>query len=328
MKKLGFIATVVLVLCLGLPEELYSTDVFIRIGEDGAAHGLAVTYDTQCFVLTAEHAVRKPRPLSVLARGMKSAPLSTLHSAEDFALLRVDGDAAICGSADWPNRSEIARILAEVEKGRINEGILKSRSAAGGLSMMPVFVKDINSRRLTIEPKLSSDRIASGLSGSVLSIDNQDVGLLLSALKQRRGEVQRLDRIMDDVEPIIGLGDTEIPPRVIPPPAPQGDIVVDFATPLHGDIVGQYVNVAYSLQGAIPAGYQAVLLIRDPLGQYWSWGSSAAMRHARVQVGMPEDTGRDFEIGVLVTNREVPLGMPMQVLPEHIGFRSIVVKRR
>jgi hypothetical protein len=116
--------------------------------------------------------------------------------------------------------------------------------------------------------------------------------------------------------------------HIIPSAAasPENDAVT-ITSPSNGSKVPNFIDVAYSLNGDLPSGYKAILVVRDPIGQYWSWGSSSSGRHYRVQIGTSVDSGREFEIGVLITNQEFPLGKPRQKLPGGIAYESITVRR-
>lgn len=108
----------------------------------------------------------------------------------------------------------------------------------------------------------------------------------------------------------------------------QSIVDITFIRPRHREAVPSPVNVEYRVEGRIPQGYHPVLLVRDPLGQYWSWGASPSHRHIGVQIGVVEDSGKDFEIGVLVTKTQIPLNQPRRTLPPGLVFRSIVVTRQ
>ncbi len=116
---------------------------------------------------------------------------------------------------------------------------------------------------------------------------------------------------------------------VEPTPSPgAGEVAVTFESPTAGSAVPQFVDVKYSVKGKVPVGCRAILFVRDPLGQYWSWGSASGGYHPRVQLGVATDGGRPFELGVLVTRTDVQLGKPLTALPSGNAYGSIVVKRR
>jgi hypothetical protein len=105
------------------------------------------------------------------------------------------------------------------------------------------------------------------------------------------------------------------------------DIDIIFNLPKNGDTVPQFSDVEYELKGQLPKGYIPVLYIRDPLGQHWSWGVTYSGSRKRVQYGVLESSGEEFEVGILITNTETPFGQPMRILPKGIAYESVVVKR-
>jgi len=100
-----------------------------------------------------------------------------------------------------------------------------------------------------------------------------------------------------------------------------------FTQPQDGEIVQQASNISYSLSGNIPEGSHVVLIIKDPLRQYWSWGQLRPNEVKRVQLGIARDTGEEFTIGLLVTEQEFPVNQPTYELPKHSSFTKIDVKR-
>lgn len=148
-------------------------------------------------------------------------------------------------------------------------------------------------------------------------------------------QVVQLDRRVHELQAELGsrrqppgetTGSSEPLPR--PDDSREQRLSISFSQPRNGAQVSQFIDVEYAIADTVPTGYRAILLVRDPLGQYWSWGTSTSGLHVRVQIGVAEDSGRQFEIGVLVTDREVPFGQPRRSLPEGIAYESISVTRR
>ena len=100
-----------------------------------------------------------------------------------------------------------------------------------------------------------------------------------------------------------------------------------FLHPSDGATVPMFVDVAFSLSGQLPPGHSVYLFVRDPIGQYWSWGSVLSGRYPRVQLGVSSDSGQHFMIGVLVTDKSFPIGSPTHQLPAGITPASITVTR-
>jgi hypothetical protein len=76
----------------------------------------------------------------------------------------------------------------------------------------------------------------------------------------------------------------------------EGESPIVFVRPSAGDLVSLFADVEYEVRRPIPKGYRALLLVRDPLGQYWSWGSAPSGTRRRVQFGVLDDTGKDYEV--------------------------------
>ena len=102
---------------------------------------------------------------------------------------------------------------------------------------------------------------------------------------------------------------------------------VVFLEPRDGSLVDQFVDVVYRVDGPRASGKPALLLVRDPLGQYWAWGTISAGEHRRVQLGGPDDGGERFEIGLVLTTETIPRGVPTQQRPQGEYF-SVSVTRR
>ena len=98
--------------------------------------------------------------------------------------------------------------------------------------------------------------------------------------------------------------------------------------PKSGAEVQMYDRVEFLLQGKLPTGYVVLLAVRDPTGQWWSWGQSANGRFAQVQFGVPRDQGESFEARVLITDSPFPKNKPQTELPDAIASDSVIVIRR
>ena len=151
-------------------------------------------------------------------------------------------------------------------------------------------------------------------------------------IAELRLQLERVDRHSGQLQVALDqCKETRVESQAVlaPPSAATspGNVVVNITSPSDGSRVSNFIDVNYSLNGDLPSGYQAILVVRDPIGQYWSWGSSSSGRHYRVQIGTAADSGSEFEIGVLITNQEFPLGRPRQNLPGGIAYESITVRR-
>jgi hypothetical protein len=113
-----------------------------------------------------------------------------------------------------------------------------------------------------------------------------------------------------------------------PSASAEPGLSIVLKTPAAESEVPQFVDVSYTVVGAVPAGYAPVLFVKDPLGQYWSWSVSTSGFYPAVQLGVATDVGRRFEIGVLVTREKPPINKSLTNLPSGIVYEAISVKRK
>ena len=115
------------------------------------------------------------------------------------------------------------------------------------------------------------------------------------------------------------------------PSAPQerGSIQLQIHSPSNQSAVGAFADVKVTLnEAATPRGHQVVLVVRDPIGQWWSWGTSASNTWSAIQIGVAADSGRSFEIRALLTDVRLPVGGPLRDLPHALAQASITVVKK
>ncbi len=111
-------------------------------------------------------------------------------------------------------------------------------------------------------------------------------------------------------------------------PTSSGDALsIELIRPKDGESVPQFADVRYRVHGVIPENYKAILVVRDPLDQWWSWGASESGIYYNVQFGVSVDRGQSFEVKVIVTNEEFPRNQVIRSLPRAIKSESISVIR-
>lgn len=98
--------------------------------------------------------------------------------------------------------------------------------------------------------------------------------------------------------------------------------------PKAGATVKMKDEVEFVIQGEIPPKHVAMLVIRDPTGQWWSWGSSKSGRFSQVQFGVEHDKGESFEARILITDSPFPKNDPRNYLPDSIASDSVIVVRQ
>lgn len=105
------------------------------------------------------------------------------------------------------------------------------------------------------------------------------------------------------------------------------DVTVTLISPVAGATVGTYSRVKFAIQGEVPEGYQVLLAIRDPLGQWWSWGSTGSQQYQRVQFGSAEDSGERFEVRIMIAEQPFARSGVLTDLPLAIASDSAIVFR-
>lgn len=141
-------------------------------------------------------------------------------------------------------------------------------------------------------------------------------------LKQLQGQVQELQNLdpsfAEAGSPTRDVQGTQLE---------SSDYSLVFIALEDGDTVPQFIDVQYSQVGNIPSEMHTILVVQDPLGQFWSWGNVYPKLSKRIQVGIPEDSGATFHIGLLVTGQDFPINKPKRGLPNHAHFQSIEIRR-
>lgn len=105
-------------------------------------------------------------------------------------------------------------------------------------------------------------------------------------------------------------------------------IFVKIIGPNSGSLVEKLNTIKFSVQGNLPTGVKPLLAVRDPLGQWWSWGTSNSGEFNRIQIGVDRDSGESFEIRVLLTDEDFPRNQPRPDLPRAIASDSVIVIRK
>ena len=92
--------------------------------------------------------------------------------------------------------------------------------------------------------------------------------------------------------------------------------------------VPQFADVKFALKGTLPPGFKPLLIVRDPLGIWWSWGTTGSSTYYSVQFGVESDRGSQFELRIVVTDEDFPLNQPRRTLPRAIASSAVVVTRQ
>ena len=103
---------------------------------------------------------------------------------------------------------------------------------------------------------------------------------------------------------------------------------VKIIEPNSGSLVEKLNTRRFAVHGSLPAGVEPLLVVRDPVGQWWSWGKSNTGVFNRVQIGADRDSGESFEIRLLLTDEDFAKNQPRPNLPESIASDSVIVVRK
>lgn len=103
-------------------------------------------------------------------------------------------------------------------------------------------------------------------------------------------------------------------------------ISVRILSPLKA--VPQFGDVTFALTGNLPVGFKPQLVVCDPFGKWWSWGTTDSSTFYSIQFGADLDRGKQFEIRIIVTDEYFPPNQPRRSLPTAIASDSVVVTRQ
>lgn len=104
--------------------------------------------------------------------------------------------------------------------------------------------------------------------------------------------------------------------------------MLKIVTPLSGKLVNKRDFVQVETIGEMPLGYKAYLYIRDPLGQWWSWGEIQEGIRMEVQFGESGDEEERFEVRVQLSDEVISKGGPHVILPGAVVSDSVIVVRK
>jgi hypothetical protein len=103
---------------------------------------------------------------------------------------------------------------------------------------------------------------------------------------------------------------------------------IEFKTPNNGDSVVSPVRLEFRVTAGIPNGYYPNVIVMDTRGMYWPWGVALDGVMSGITLGQDTDSGRGFELGVLLTDQELKKPFSKDTFPRHILYRSIKVIRK
>lgn len=147
---------------------------------------------------------------------------------------------------------------------------------------------------------------------------------LRTEIQDRR--VAELERRLDAAS-ISGKVPTQ-KPQSAAATASSGIPSIRVLSPSHGATVDAFVDIRIEVVGTVPRDHRAVLLVRDPTGQWWSWGPAQGDTWYGVQIGTGSDRGKQFELRVVLTGQTLEPGRPMRSAAQGIAVASVQVNRK
>lgn len=178
---------------------------FIHSGEDGQA--ILMTRLNECYAVTPAH-VMGDDMFATLIGGRSQAPRGEGDLLQafgyDLAILRVTGDISRnCGTSIGKTSDLDARLSS------ISQASVSSVNPDGSLTRRNVTLVDVGLTHIRIRPNTVDDQLFKGLSGSLLLIDDQPAGLLMTVDPDSgEGRALRFDRTLETLRPFFGLSAT------------------------------------------------------------------------------------------------------------------------
>ncbi len=159
-------------------------------------------YGNHCLALLPTHVVEESKNPVFLGEGsaLVGESFKTVDLGEDLSLSEIRGNISKdCGYS----MSTISRAVGSLIKG---QGIATLRSVRddGSIARLAVaIIDDDGSQFIRVQPTNDSEQIRKGQSGSLLMINDQPVGMLLSIVEKRGkrfGVILRMDAILSRAE--------------------------------------------------------------------------------------------------------------------------------
>jgi hypothetical protein len=172
--------------------------VFVDAGTE-IGQGLLVSHNQNCHLITPAHVVSGTSFVYLSGRGGKP-PLGDgiggMVFGYDLSVLDVEGELfSQCGQPfDSVNR-KIEKYLVVDSLGEVN-----IVNQDGSVYRVPVAIVDQSLTYLKIKPTDVSDQFLKGMSGSLLTVQGEAIGMLMS-VSDGVGNVLRTDRLLETITP-------------------------------------------------------------------------------------------------------------------------------
>ncbi|UZD67070.1 hypothetical protein [Marinobacter sp. AN1] len=309
MAENRFFVTLIqgLLLCLALATPAFAatpSQAFINAGEQGQA--VLMGRLGECYAVTPAHVVGDSLFSTLVGTG-NGRPRGDGDLLQvfgyDLAILRVTGGITSgCGTA-------IDQVVSlDSHLASAGSGQVVSVNPDGSVSRRHVLISDVGILYIRVSPVGEQDQLFKGLSGSLVTLGSQPVGLLMSVDPDTgEGRALRFDRALETLRPFFGLASAKREPASEQPPeagpARSGNLVTEVlswsSAPLDADHRATNLLRSGKAPWLARAGEFPLEVIVDLAGD-------RAVAIDRVElvgegVAPPERLPRDFEVLIRTT---------------------------
>jgi hypothetical protein len=181
-------------LTLAWAQEGIARDVFVSVTSGEEGHGFLRQMQGECYVLLPKHVIEMPGEITVVSPGGENVPAEVfkVDPSSDLALLRLkQGKKMVCSGLE----ASTSRVAVSDALEGATEAILHSVTADGSLRREKVFLEELTDQTLTFTSAVPGS-LQKGMSGSVLSVKNVQVGMLVD-IKDGKGFGYRQEVLED-----------------------------------------------------------------------------------------------------------------------------------
>ena len=178
------------------------TQAHLRAGEHGQA--LLLSRLGECYAITPEHVIAGEL-FATLIGGTAEAPTGDADLLQtfgyDLSILRASGAVTRHCGGSLTDAPPLDGLLS-----RATAGVVSSVNSDGSISRRTVTLSDVGLVYLRIRPRSPDDQLFKGLSGSLVLVDKEPVGILMSVDPETGvGRALRYDRAVEVLRPFFGL---------------------------------------------------------------------------------------------------------------------------
>ena len=200
MRSLGRILCFLLLWVSLFLTSVHGAPIYVKTdGFEGKGQGFAQMREKECLYIVPYHVVENATKIELIYLGGNTSLAEEMETFadQDIVVLRLKkGQKKVsCFSKKWPSRITVENRLKSLE-GKNHQIELKFLTEDGIENRKRVSVDRFDYNTIFISPLREVDRIFPGMSGSILTIDGERVGILMSLdLVGGKYQVIRLDHL-------------------------------------------------------------------------------------------------------------------------------------